>query len=41
VQSYFLDPSQGFVDWSSPPTFDEDLVESYLPYDKKEEPIAD
>jgi hypothetical protein len=41
VQSYFSDPSQGFVDWSSPPTFDEDLVESYLPYDKKEEPIAD
>jgi hypothetical protein len=40
VQNYFSDPSQGFVDWSYPPTFDEDLVESYFPYDKKEEPVA-
>ena len=29
------------MDWSSPPTFDEDFVESYLSYDQKEKPEAD
>jgi hypothetical protein len=34
------DHSHELIDWNSPPTFDEDLVESYLPYDQKEEPVA-
>jgi hypothetical protein len=41
VESYFFDPLQGFVYWSSPPKCDKDLVECCLPYDQKEEPVAD
>jgi hypothetical protein len=40
------DPSQGFVDWDSLPTYDidindEDLVGDYLSYDQEKESVVD
>jgi hypothetical protein len=40
------DPSQGFLDWDSPPTYDTDIIDGdlvgdFLSYDQEEESVVD